>query len=147
LPTEAEWEYAAKGGARALFAGVDDYKQVCEVGNVGDLGATTRFDWGSSWSKQCTDLHVGLAPVGSYRGNGYGLHDMTGNVWEWCWDRYGAYGGTSVDPVGAQSGADRVFRGGSWGNGPRFARVADRNRRTPGGRSADLGLRLLRTIP
>ncbi|MFO0001346.1 MAG: formylglycine-generating enzyme family protein [bacterium] len=72
---------------------------------------------------------------------------MSGNVWEWCWDRYGDYGGASTDPTGARSGPDRVIRGGSWNNDPRIARVAYRNSGVPGPRGNNLGLRLVRTIP
>ena len=74
-------------------------------------------------------------------------YDMTGNVWEWCWDWFGGYSSTSTDPVGLQSGSARVYRGGSWYGCPRYARVAYRGRDAPGYRRYDLGLRLVRTIP
>ena len=70
------------------------------------------------------------SPVGTFGANGYGLYDMAGNVWEWCWDRYGSgyYGSSpSSDPRGPSGGSDRVLRGGSWGNGTAgHCRVANR---------------------
>jgi len=120
------------------------------VGNVVDLGAQARFDWTDHPSMQCTDRHPGLAPVGSYPANAWGLHDMTGNVSEWCWDWASEYGGTRTDPVGERSGG-RVRRDGTWGSvQPRYARLAYRGnvdgRGTLTPSSTD-GLRLARTIP
>ena len=73
---------------------------------------------------------------------------MSGNVYEWCWDRYGDYPRSgSVDPVGPSSGPNRMIRGGSWYYDPRRARVAGRDWDVPGRRGIDLGLRLVRTDP
>jgi formylglycine-generating enzyme required for sulfatase activity len=126
LPTEAEWEYAARAGEASIYAGGT---------NLGAVGWTYQNAGGST------------QPVGQKAPNAWGLHDMTGNVWEWCWDWYGPYGGASADPVGAQSGPNRVIRGGSWGDFPRGARVALRGWVTPGVRYDFLGLRLVRTVP
>ncbi len=126
LPTEAEWEYAARGGQRHVYSGSNT---VSAVGWTSDNS-------GSKTHK-----------VAGKQANAWGLYDMTGNVWEWCWDWKGTYSTTSTDPVGAQSGDNRVRRGGSWFNRPAYARVADRYRNTPDYRDDNLGLRLVRTIP
>jgi formylglycine-generating enzyme required for sulfatase activity len=129
LPTEAEWEVAARGGGDAQYAGGDE------------LGAVGWFGHNSGMTPH---------PVGQKQANGYGLHDMSGNVWEWVWDWYdsGAYSkGAASDPTGPASGSHRVLRGGSWSSDPQGARVASRNYYTPGYRSSRLGVRLLRTAP
>jgi formylglycine-generating enzyme required for sulfatase activity len=127
LPTEAEWEVAARGGRDTLYAGG------AELGAVG---------WTSENTSNTTH------PVGQKAANGYGLHDMTGNVWEWTWDWYGAYSsGTQADPQGASSGSSRVYRGGSWNRSAARARVALRRRYVPAYLHYDLGFRLARTIP
>jgi formylglycine-generating enzyme required for sulfatase activity len=129
LPTEAEWEVAARGGRDDKYAG------------GGELGAVGWYDGNSGG-----ETH----PVGQKAANGYGLYDMSGNVWEWAWDGYdsSAYaGGAAIDPVGPAPGSYRVNRGGSCYYVPGLARVADRSRDTPGNRDSNLGFRLIRTAP
>jgi formylglycine-generating enzyme required for sulfatase activity len=126
LPTEAEWEYAARGGERHVYSGSNTMNAV-------------------GWSIENSGKKT--HKVASKQANAWGLYDMTGNVWEWCWDLYGEYSGSSTDPVGAKSGDYRVFRGGSWRELPSRTRVAYRRRSTPVYRSNSLGLRLVRTNP
>ena len=133
LPTEAEWEYAARAGTMT-----DTYS-----GNLtqpaGNDPVLNRIAWYDENSGNRTH------PVGRKAPNGWGLHDMMGNVWEWVGDRYGDYpGGSVTDPTGARSGSSRVNRGGSLFNFARFCRSAFRSRRSPGYRSSFLGFRLLR---
>jgi formylglycine-generating enzyme required for sulfatase activity len=129
LPTEAEWEYAAKGGNKNYLS----YEY--SGGNSVD-----RVAWYSGNSGGHTH------PVGTKQANDLGLYDMSGNVWEWCWDWYGSYsGGSQSNPAGpASSGAYRVLRGGSWGNDAGYVRSADRSNFTPSNRYNNLGFRLVR---
>ncbi len=123
LPTEAEWEYAARAGT-----GGDRY---------GNLDETAWYAANSGRSPH---------PVGGKAPNAWGLYDMLGNVWEWTQDWYGNYpGGSLTDPRGPGSGSSRVYRGGSWLLYARFCRASDRLRDSPGSRSLSLGFRLLRT--
>jgi sulfatase modifying factor 1 len=127
LPTEAEWEYAARAGRDFQYAGSDDV----------DLVAWTLRNSG-----------VRPHPVGLKAPNAWGLRDMSGSVWEWCWDRFGRYPrSNSVDPTGPSHGHSRVIRGGSWGRDPRNARVVNRSDVGLGHRVGHLGLRLVRTDP
>jgi formylglycine-generating enzyme required for sulfatase activity len=132
LPTEAEWEYAAGGGSgpRTKWAGTDEEKSLRRYAN---------YDGNQ-------DGHLLTAPVGSLQANALGLHDMSGNVWEWCGDWYGSYTASAqTDPTGASSGSYRVIRGGSWYVYPQFCRVADRSYGAPGVRLSVVGFRLART--
>ena len=127
LPTEAEWEYAARAGTSG-----DRY---------GDLDAI-------AWYRDNSGGHP--HPVGQKAPNAWGLHDMLGNVEEWVGDRYGDYpGGSVTDPRGLGSGSSRAVRGGAWGGGlPGLAegcRVSYRSGVSPGARGIILGFRLLRT--
>jgi formylglycine-generating enzyme required for sulfatase activity len=155
LLTEAEWERAAQGGARhVVFSGTDSYSDVCLYGNVGDQSAVDHFGWGDvfqrsgwTWSVQCRDRHTGLATVGSYQPNAFGLFDFTGNVIEWVWDFYGPYETQKVvDPVGPELSVNRVGRGGGWMNPPVFARIGHRGQALPSRKDFDLGFRLCRTL-
>ena len=125
LPTEAEWEYAARGGIRSM-----GYKYA---------GSNTIDDvaWYSSNSSSKTH------PVAAKAPNELGLYDMSGNVWEWVQDRYGSYTNDSqTNPTGPSSGYDRVFRGGSWSEYARDCRVSKRVSEGPSLRDYYLGLRL-----
>ena len=127
LPTEAEWEYAARsGGKREKYAGGDSVDSVAWYG--GNSGISTH-------------------PAGQKQPNGLGIYDMSGNVWEWCQDWYGTYSpGSLRNPAGPSSGSIRINRGGGWGSYPRGERAANRFSDYPEGRSYDLGFRLIRTV-
>jgi formylglycine-generating enzyme required for sulfatase activity len=125
LPTEAEWEYAARA----------DTMQA----QYGELDAIA---WHSGNS--LGQPH----PVGGKAANAWGLHDMIGNVWEWTWDWYGFYPESAqVDGVGLEAGTSRLIRGGCWNPGARYLRAAHRNHDAPGVRNNNLGFRLARSIP
>jgi formylglycine-generating enzyme required for sulfatase activity len=134
LPSEAEWEYACRGGSSTAYSFGD---------NPSALGDYAWFD------DNADDIGEEYAHrVGQKRSNGFGLYDMHGNVYEWCSDWYGGdYYKSSplADPRGPSEGSDRVNRGGSWGNTARYARSASRNRNSPGLRYLNLGFRVLRS--
>ena len=125
IPTEAEWEYAARGGKRsygAKYAGGSDIDNVAWYG--GNSNGTTH-------------------PVGLKRANELGLYDMSGNVWEWCQDWYGSYSSASqTNPQGPATGTYRVNRGGSWEFDARWCRLSFRRNDGPGTRYGEFGLRL-----
>ena len=132
LPSEAEWEYAARAGTTTKYG----------WGN--EIG-TNRANCGS-----CGDQWRYTAPVGSFPANGFGLHDMHGNVWEWvedCWNE--SYVGAPTDGTARLEGSciERVLRGGSWSNLlPVIARAANRNSFINSARLQDLGFRVARTL-
>ncbi len=138
LPTEAEWEYACRGG-------VISYQIFNPFGN--SLSSTqANFDGTSPYGGAATGVHLRrTCKVGSYPANGFGLHDMHGNVWEWCADWYDAdyYAKSPLqDPQGPASGASaRVLRGGGWFSFGRSCRSADRDWRVPDERNRFIGFR------
>jgi len=132
LPTEAEWEFAARSrGKDATWAGTSSEEQLVNYANgAGDQ-----------------DGYANTAPVGSFRENDLGLFDMSGNVWEWCWDWYDSdyyRNRPSANPKGPDEGSNRVRRGGSWRDVPSNLRCANRSNRSPGYRGRNLGFRLSR---
>ena len=125
LPTEAEWEYAARGGNKSKgykYSGSNTF------GNV-----AWYYDNSGSKTHQ----------VGTKSPNELGIYDMSGNVWEWCQDLYGSYrSGSQTNPTGPSSGSNRMFRGGSWNGRAGYCRVSYRDNRGPGGRNVSIGFRL-----
>ncbi len=137
LPTESEWEYAARSGTTTATY-------------LGDLQEPTACDPQPNLEPiawYCDNSGDTTHRVATLTANDWGLHDMLGNVWEWCWDWYGTYPSTVTDPLGAASGSRRVVRGGSWGGWAEFARAAFREFRSPGSRLNFIGFRLARTAP
>jgi formylglycine-generating enzyme required for sulfatase activity len=127
LPTEAEWEYAARAGSTTAYSFGDGESQ---------LGQYAWYDGNAS-----NTTH----PVGRLQPNAWGLYDMHGNVWEWVQDWYESYASDTVrDPTGPLSGSYRVIRGCGWGISARNCRSANRRNVAPDHRSGGLGLRLLR---
>ena len=127
LPTEAEWEYAARGGKKSR-----GYQYYSGSSNISDVA------WHAGNSRKKTH------PVGKKQANELCIYDMTGNVGEWCQDRYDSYVSSSqTNPTGAVSGSNRVFRGGSWNGNARFCCLSYRDNGTPDYRDDYFGLRLV----
>jgi sulfatase modifying factor 1 len=119
LPTEAEWEKAARGGLTGKkYVWGDEWPTSSKAGNISDTSTKKIFkDWDLAFIGGYDDGYAYTAPVGKFTPNGYGLYDMSGNVWEWCADWYdpGYYAKSpKSNPKGPSSGELRVFRGGSW---------------------------------
>ena len=123
LPTEAEWEWLARGGENYTYAGSN---------TVGDV----------AWYTSNTN-DTGTREVKTKSPNGYGLYDMSGNVWEWCWDWYGSISSSSASD-GASAGSNRVERGGGWSFNSGHCAVSYRSFSSPCLRDGGLGFRVVR---
>ncbi|MBU0485901.1 MAG: formylglycine-generating enzyme family protein [Proteobacteria bacterium] len=139
LPTEAEWEYAARAGTTTPF-------------NTGEIISTTQANYNGTYlfgygAKE--EYRQKTTAVGSFPPNPFGIFDMHGNVWEWCLDWYGKdYYKDSPhhNPIGPKTGEAKVLRGGSWFRSPSTIRSATRYNRNPDGRYADTGFRLVKGL-
>ena len=134
LPTESEWEYAYRAGTTTAFynGGITDTD--CDDPNLDQIG----WYCGNGSRREVVGLSLP---------NAWGLYDMAGNVFEWCWDWYGTYPGAVSDPLGPTTGSFRVFRGGSFFIDASFARAAFRGFIAPSVRGSSFGFRLARTAP
>ncbi|MBF0407854.1 MAG: SUMF1/EgtB/PvdO family nonheme iron enzyme [Candidatus Riflebacteria bacterium] len=131
LPTEAEWQWAAMGATDSRSKGF-----------AGSTGSNNIDDY--VW--YTTNSAATTKTVGTKLPNELGIYDMSGNVWEWCWDWYGDYPvGELVRPTGALSGTNRVQRGGSWAAAPDVVDVAERNHDDPSSSGNSIGLRIVRS--
>jgi len=138
LPTEAEWEYACRAGTTTPFSTGNNIST--DQANYDGNYPYSNYARGL-WREKTTN-------VGSFPANAWGLFDMHGNVFEWCWDWYGNYeSGPQTDPTGAEYGSYRVLRGGSWYDNGRYIRSANRNSSSPLLRSHSVGFRIVRPMP
>jgi formylglycine-generating enzyme required for sulfatase activity len=134
LPTEAEWEYSCRAGSTSEFSFGDHEKQLRD------------YAWCNvSFGKLNGRHHP--QKVATKRPNAWGLYDMHGNVWEWCHDRFGAYGrSATMDPTGPSEGLMRVYRGGSWDSVPSDCRSPYRRFSPPKRHFPDIGFRVARDV-
>ena len=167
LPSEAEWEYAARAGVDDWLA-LLDAAEICRFANVSDrdrarahadgshyFGNERMYRTSAEQTAPCHDAAVFTAPVGGYEPNRFGLYDMVGNVWEWVADcaageqgvvpRY-VEGDTSAAAVRETGCSRSVIRGGAWHTGPRYARLANRSSGPSENRMYHIGFRLVREV-
>ena len=140
LPTEAQWEYAARGQEGRIFPWGDKLNRG-DLANFADCNTT--FPWRDP---VINDGYAQTSPVGTYPkgASPFGIEDMAGNVWEWCHDFFEIYKGTErVNPTGPVTGTRRIYRGGSWKSRASSLRASSRNFNTPDYSLNDVGFRIV----
>jgi len=143
LPSEAEWEYAARAGTKTARFWEDDPDEACTYANVGDKNLSRQF--GTEDIHDCDDGFIFTAPVGRFQPNPYGLYDVLGNVWEWTCSVDDDYFGAEMVCASQGSSGRRVIRGGAWAFAPQHVRSAGREEVWTDDHSIILGFRLART--
>ncbi len=148
LPTEAEWEYAARATTTTAWVYAVSYDSSADPGQITDVGFNSNLDpMGWYYFNNTTQYTGGTKPVAKKQANKWGLYDMAGNVYEWCqdWYDYAYYSDpdSTSDPMGSDTGTHRVLRGGAWSGSARSARSALRAKDYPDYIYNDLGFRLV----
>lgn len=145
LPTEAQWEYACRAGSDTIYAWGDNPDDGKGWANCADHTLQTKMDATPAFAFFAwDDGFVYTSPVASFKANAFGLHDMIGNVWQWCEDRWSPYGKDALtDPAGPEAGRVRVLRGGSWNRLPARCRPAHRGPGDPSHRDNNYGFRVV----
>jgi formylglycine-generating enzyme required for sulfatase activity len=149
LPTESEWEYAARAGTTTARYGSDNPAEVCRYTNIGDLDYSEQHPGDSGVNRACRDGYAFTSPVGSFPPNQFGLYDMLGDVMNWtedCWNTN--YSGAPTDGAAWLTGkcSARVVHGGSWDMDLRAARSAMRRGILTSYRNTTLGFRVARSL-
>lgn len=149
LPTEAEWEFAARGRSISARYWGDNPDESCAYANTADKTAQEKIQGTISWVVHiCMDGYAYTSPVGKFKANGFGIFDMLGNALEWTEDVYAEnYPNSKSESKPQEEKVRRVLRGGSWYDAPRFVRSAARDKAEPNSRYANFGFRLARSLP
>jgi formylglycine-generating enzyme required for sulfatase activity len=150
LPSEAEWEYAARAGRSTSRYWGDDSAQQCTYANGSSLTYGKKFPQEPDINRACADGYVYTSPVGSFQPNAWGLYDMLGDAWQWTSDcAHKGYDGAPADGSAWMTGkcTSHFYRGGSWYDGPWLLRAATRNGGKTGDRYNGVGFRLAASVP